>query len=79
MSLILSDIYLIKTSIASYEAFNVRINRLSEALRILSEILLSENCPPDRDLNTSVIVMDSLPNNYLFGKTYSFYSQRDNK
>ena len=43
----------------SYEAFNVRINRLSEAFRILSEILLSENCPPDRDLNTSV--MDSLP------------------
>ena len=37
----------------------MRINRLSEALRILSEILLSENCPPDRDLNTSV--MDSLP------------------
>ncbi len=65
--------------LASYEAFNVRINRLSEAFRILSEILLSENCPPDRDLNTSVIVMDSLPNNYLFGKTYSFYSQRDNK
>jgi len=43
----------------SYEAFNVRINRLSEAFRILSEILLSENCPPDCDLNTSV--MDSLP------------------
>ena len=37
----------------------MRINRLSEAFRILSEILLSENCPPDRDLNTSV--MDSLP------------------
>jgi len=43
----------------SYEAFNVRINRLNEAFRILSEILLSENYPPDRDLNTSV--MDSLP------------------
>ena len=58
----------------SHEAFNVRINRLSEAFRIISEILLSENCPPDRDLNTSVIVMDSLPNNYLFGKTQSFCS-----
>jgi hypothetical protein len=43
----------------SYEAFNVRINRLSEAFRILSEILLSENCPPGCDLNTSV--MDSIP------------------
>ena len=61
----------------SYEAFNVRINRLNEAFRILSEILLSENYPPDRDLNTSV--MDSLPINYLFGKTQSFCSQRDNR
>ena len=46
MSLILSDIYLIKTSIASYEAFNMRINRPSEAFRILSEVLLSEYCQP---------------------------------
>ena len=37
----------------------MRINRLNEAFRILAEILLSENCPPDCDLNTSV--MDSLP------------------
>ena len=50
----------------SYEAFNVRINRLTEAFRILSEILLSENCPPDCYLNTSV--MDSLPRITCSGK-----------
>ena len=43
----------------SYEAFNMRINRLSEAFRNLSYVLLSGYCPQDCDLNTSV--MDSLP------------------
>lgn len=43
----------------SYEAFNMRINRLSEAFRNLSEVLLSGYCPQDCDLNASV--MDSLP------------------
>lgn len=43
----------------SYEAFIMRINRLSEAFKILADILLSEYCPDDCDLNTSL--MDSLP------------------
>ena len=43
----------------SFEAFNMRINRLSEAFRNLSEMLLSGFCPKDCDLNTSL--RDSLP------------------
>ena len=43
----------------SYEAFIMRLNRLSEAFRILTDTLLSEYCPDDCDLNTSI--MDSLP------------------
>lgn len=43
----------------SYEAFNMRINRLSEAFRNLADVLLSGFCPEDCDLNTSL--MDSLP------------------
>ena len=37
----------------------MRINRLSEAFRNLADVLLSGYCPPDCDLNTSL--MDSLP------------------
>jgi hypothetical protein len=43
----------------SYEAFNMRINRLSEAFRYLADLLLSEHCPDDCDMNASLI--DSLP------------------
>ena len=43
----------------SYEAFIMRINRLSEAFKNLAEVLLSGYCPQDCDLSTSV--MDSLP------------------
>jgi hypothetical protein len=43
----------------SYEAFNMRINRLSEAFRHLSDLLLSEYCPSDCDMNASLI--DSMP------------------
>jgi len=43
----------------SYEAFVMRINRLNEAFRILADALLSGYCPPDCDLDTSL--MDSLP------------------
>ena len=43
----------------SYEAFIMRINRLSEAFRNLADLLLSGYCPEDCDLNTSL--MDSLP------------------
>jgi hypothetical protein len=43
----------------SYEAFNMRINRLSEVFRLLSNNLLAGFCPDDCDLNTSLI--DSLP------------------
>src|ERR1035437_6643809 len=43
----------------TYEAFNMRINRLSEAFRILADVLLSGYLPQDCDLNTSL--MDSLP------------------
>lgn len=43
----------------SYEAFNMRINRLSEVFRILSNSLLTGFCPDDCDLNASLI--DSLP------------------
>ena len=43
----------------SYEAFVMRINRLSEAFKKLSEALLSGYCPQDCDL--SVSLMDSLP------------------
>jgi hypothetical protein len=42
-----------------YEAFNMRINRLSEAFRNLADLLLTGYCPKDCDLNTSL--MDSLP------------------
>jgi len=42
----------------SYEAFNMRINRLSEAFRNLADVLLSGFCPQDCDLNASL--MDSL-------------------
>ena len=43
----------------TYEAFIMRINRLSEAFKNLADMLLSENCPKDCDLNISL--MDSLP------------------
>jgi hypothetical protein len=43
----------------SYEAFNMRLNRLSEAFKNLAEVLLSGYCPQDCDLSTSL--MDSLP------------------
>lgn len=43
----------------SYEAFNMRINRLNEVFRHLSNILLAGFCPVDCDLNASLI--DSLP------------------
>jgi hypothetical protein len=43
----------------SYEAFNMRINRLSEAFRLLSNNLLAGFCPDDCDMNASLI--DSLP------------------
>jgi hypothetical protein len=43
----------------SYEAFNMRINRLSEVFRLLSNNLLAGFCPDDCDMNTSLI--DSLP------------------
>jgi hypothetical protein len=43
----------------SYEAFNMRINHLSEAFRNLSDVLMSGYCPQDCDLSTSL--MDSLP------------------
>ena len=43
----------------TYEAFNMRINRLSEAFRNLSDLLLSGYCPNDCDMNVSLI--DSMP------------------
>lgn len=43
----------------SYEAFVMRINRLSEAFKIVAEVLLSGYCPQDCDF--SVSLMDSLP------------------
>jgi hypothetical protein len=43
----------------SYEAFNMRINRLSEVFRLLSNSLLAGYCPEDCDLNASL--MDSMP------------------
>lgn len=43
----------------SYEAFSMRINRLSEAFRHLTNALLAGNCPADCQLDTSVL--DSLP------------------
>jgi hypothetical protein len=43
----------------SYEAFNMRINRLSEVFRLLSNNLLADFCPDDCDMNVSLI--DSLP------------------
>jgi len=43
----------------SYEAFVMRINRLSEAFKNLAEVLLSGYCPQDCDLSTSL--MDFLP------------------
>ena len=43
----------------SYVAYNTRINRLSEAFRYLSELLLSGCRPDDCDLDASLI--DSLP------------------
>jgi hypothetical protein len=43
----------------SYEAFNIRVNRLSEAFRHLSGSLLSDYCPEDCQPDTSLV--DSLP------------------
>jgi len=43
----------------SYEAFTMRLNRLSEAFRYLSIAMLEDNCPEDCRLNTSLL--DSLP------------------
>jgi hypothetical protein len=43
----------------SYEAFVMRINKLSEAFKSLTNYLLSAFCPEDCDLNKSL--MDSLP------------------
>jgi hypothetical protein len=43
----------------SYEAFNVRINRLSVAFKKLVELILTGYCPKDCEFDTSV--MDSLP------------------
>jgi hypothetical protein len=43
----------------SYEAFIMRINKLSEAFKTLTNNLLSTFCPEDCDLNKSLI--DSLP------------------
>jgi len=43
----------------SYVAFNTRLNRLSEAFRYLSELLVSGYCPVDCDMKSSL--MDSLP------------------
>jgi len=43
----------------SYEAFNMRVNRLSEAFKHLSGSLLSDFCPGDCQSETSLI--DSLP------------------
>jgi hypothetical protein len=43
----------------TYEAFNMRINRLSEAFKKVSDLLFSGYCPEDCDMDTSL--MDSLP------------------
>ena len=43
----------------TYEAFIMRINRISEVFKSLADVLLSGYCPEDCDLNTSL--MDSLP------------------
>lgn len=43
----------------TYEAFNMRINRLSEAFKALADLLFSGYCPEDCELDTSL--MDSLP------------------
>ena len=43
----------------SYEAFVMRLNRLSEAFKNLTGALLSGHCPRDCDYSTSL--MDSLP------------------
>jgi hypothetical protein len=43
----------------TYEAFNMRINRLSEVFRKLSDLLFKGYCPEDCDLDSSI--MDSLP------------------
>ncbi len=47
------------TLLHSYEAFNMRVNRLSEAFKHLSGSLLSDFCPGDCQSETSLI--DSLP------------------
>ena len=52
----------------SYEAFIMRINRLSEAFKNLAEVLLSGYCPQDCDLSTSL--MDSLPIITCSGKRF---------
>jgi hypothetical protein len=43
----------------SCEAFNMRINRVGEALRNIADVLLQGYFPPDCDLNISLV--DSLP------------------
>ena len=43
----------------SYEAFIMRLNKLSEAFKHMAGALLSDNCPEDCDLNISLL--DSMP------------------
>jgi len=62
--------------IATYEAFIMRINRLSEAFRNLADVLLSGYCPKDCDLNASL--MDSLPIISFSGKRF-ICCKRDNR
>jgi hypothetical protein len=50
----------------SYEAFVIRINRLSEVFKHISGTLLSNNCPEDSQSDTSLV--DSLPIITSFGK-----------
>ena len=50
----------------SYEAFNMRVNRLSEAFKQLSGTLLSEYCPTDCQSDISLV--DSLPIITCLGK-----------
>jgi hypothetical protein len=40
---------------ASYEAFNMRINRLSESFRHLVNVMLSGYCPDDCHFDTSLL------------------------
>lgn len=57
----------------SYVAFNTRLNRMSEALKCLSDKLMTTQCPSD--CNISINILDSMPIITCSGKRHGKVAQ----